>query len=308
MEFHTAVPSSARRKLPTLVAVVCAPACGTALAFGLGEILEAPLSLAVFFAWCLGNLLLVRSSRIKSGKMEAELGESEKRLRELSARLLSLQEEERKRIAREVHDSIGSYVSGVKIGLENFLDRMERGEGRPESLEMLIEMLREAIKECRRVTVELRHPIIDDCGLIAALESMSRRFREFCPEVEVRCTADMDENEIEESLKIVVFRLVQEALSNVRKHGNAREIAISLVARESRMELTIEDDGAGFDVEALGNGSENGSGFGLTSMRERVQLSGGSFSIRSTPGAGTVIRASWAIRPPSARTAPAESL
>jgi signal transduction histidine kinase len=103
----------------------------------------------------------------------------------------------------------------------------------------------------------------------------------------------LEEEDIPDDLKIVLFRVMQEAFHNIAKHGKAQRVCLTLGKAGGRIELVIEDDGRGFDPEAVASGHNAGSGFGLTGMKERTELSGGSFSIHSRIGKGTTVRASW---------------
>ena len=106
---------------------------------------------------------------------------------------------------------------------------------------------------------------------------------------------DMEEKEIPEPLKIVIFRVLQEALNNISKYGKANHVRISLKGITGKLEFIVEDNGQGFDIEHMRYVKSSKRGFGLTSMKERIELSGGAFAIESTPGVGTVVRASWPI-------------
>ncbi len=226
---------------------------------------------------------------------ERALRESESALRRLSARLLSAQEEERKRIARELHDSIGSSLTGIKTFLQAALTRHRRGEPVEEALEHLLAVTEGAIEESRRIMTDLRPSILDDFGIVRTLGWFCREFVRMHPNVFVEEAVDLSEAEIPDTLRIVIFRVVQEAFHNIAKHSGAEYVTVDFRVREGRIHLAIEDNGRGFDVSAVLGLRQRGQGMGLTSMKERTELSGGVFEIQSVPGEGTVVRASWPV-------------
>ncbi len=229
-------------------------------------------------------------------KAEEALLESENRLRLLSAKLLSAQEKERKRIAGELHDSIGSLLSSIKIGLENTVNVAKNSGFRPEMLQSLIGLTRHAMEESRRITADLRPSMLDDLGVLTTLGWLTRNFQSVYPAVSVKINLLVEENDIPDHLKIVIFRVVQEALHNVAKHSGATRVILKLEKRDNLIRMRIEDNGLGFDSSLLSGKEEKG--LGLVSMSERVGYSGGSIVIESKEGHGTCISASWPLEPP----------
>lgn len=221
---------------------------------------------------------------------EEALSESEKRLRLLSSELLTVQESERKRIAREIHDGIGQTLAAIKFALESKLGQMGGGAASPEaSVENIISLAQNGIEESRRIQMDLRPSILDDLGILATLSWFTREFQKVYSHISIEKEIDLQENEVPDSLKVPLFRVIQEALNNIAKHSKAALVRLSLGKNEDKIELNIEDNGMGFDLENYRKG------LGLTSMRERTELLGGSFAIESAPGKGTTIRASWPI-------------
>ena len=241
----------------------------------------------------INSLLLERSIRYARERKRAEeaLRESERRLRSLSSKLLTAQEEERKRIAGEIHDSISSSLSAVKYGLENALQQTEQGKTTPESLKALISMTQNAVEESRRIMTDLRPSILDDLGIVSTIGWFCRGFEKTYSNIRIEKGIALEESEVPEPLKIVIFRVMQEAFHNIAKHGKAEQVNLGLGKRDRVIELTIKDNGVGFDLDS----ANFRKGLGLTSMRERAELSGGSFKIESIRGAGTMIRASWPL-------------
>jgi PAS domain S-box-containing protein len=223
-------------------------------------------------------------------RAEEALRESENRLRLLSSQLINVQEAERKRIAREIHDSIGQILAAIKFGLESKLSQMGGGTAPSGvSIENIISLTQNGIEESRRIQMDLRPSVLDDLGILATIGWFTREFQKVYVHISVEKQISVEENEIPNSLRTVLFRVMQEAMNNVAKHSKANLIRLSLKKVDDRIELCIEDNGAGFDPETIKKG------LGLTSMRERTDLSGGSFEIESVPGKGTIIRAQWPI-------------
>lgn len=230
---------------------------------------------------------------------ENALRQNERQLRDLSARLLSAQEEERKRIAAELHDSLGSSLSAIKMGIENARAPVDRAKSSSELLEAPLAWAQLAIDEVRRLMAELRPPVIDDMGAIAALQWFFRQFRTTYPGIGLEAEIGIEEREIPEVLRIVIFRIAQEAFHNIAKHSRATRVGFSLVRRNNTITLEIEDNGAGFDLETGLSKSSGEQRFGLAGMKERAELAGGFFTLRSVPGKGTTVRAQWPLKGPA---------
>jgi PAS domain S-box-containing protein len=225
------------------------------------------------------------------------LQESEGRCRYLSTQLLMVQEEERRRVALDVHDSLGSRLAGLKIRLATMRDMPEEAEVMPVAsmLDKILPFVEESIMEVRRIQNALRPPLLDDLGLKATLRWLSREFRESMPQIAVETTIEVEEEEIPDSLKIVMFRICQEALNNTAKHSAADLVRISLGRVRDKLELVVRDNGRGFDLGGVSGKRGEKGGLGLSSMRERTQLSGGDFSVETGDGSGTTVRAVWAL-------------
>ncbi len=213
--------------------------------------------------------------------------QAEEHMRWLSARVLSAQEEERKRIGRELHDSTAQTLSGIKFMMEAELARMDKAHLAYDTgtIHKTISLLREAIVELRRIIMDLRPTVLDDLGLLAALRWLQSEFPTQHG-MNFRLWLDMDEQCLDEMQKSVLFRVAQEATANVARHSNADALSLSLERQDNTCLLTITDNGAGFDVNTAGP-----SGIGLDSMRERLELVDGELRIVSEPGKGTQIQA-----------------
>jgi PAS domain S-box-containing protein len=224
----------------------------------------------------------------------AELEKANEELRQIPSKLIAVQEEERKRLAAELHDSIGQTLAAVKFWVEVVLKLGDGGDVRAvlNRLEQFIPILQRSIEETRCIYMGLRPSMLDSMGLLATLEWLRRECMGLYPEHHIELETGVAEKEIPETLKINIFRIVQEALNNAAKHSKAEWIDISLSRGAKGIELVISDDGVGMDLELILQANTARS-LGLTSMRERAELSGGCFSIESTAGEGTTIRACW---------------
>ncbi len=222
------------------------------------------------------------------------LRENEKELRAIPSRLIAVQEDERKRLASELHDSIGQTLAALKYRVEVILDARDRGElGRAlELFESFVPILQHSIEETRSIYMGLRPSILDSLGVVATLEWFCREFQKIYPGRHIEVEAGIKEEEIPEPLKIAVFRIIQESLNNIAKHSKADWVGLSLAKRRDAIELTITDNGIGMDLGTISQTNALTT-LGLRSMRDRAEHNGGTLSIESTPGKGTTVRVVW---------------
>jgi PAS domain S-box-containing protein len=233
---------------------------------------------------------------IRVQERTADLGRTNEALRHLSSKLLSAQEEERRRIAGEIHDTLGSCLSGIKFKVDNALQEVRKGASvSMESLSAIIPVIQEGIEECRRMQMDLRPSILDDLGLLATLSWFCRRYQTIYTGIKVELEQTLEEADIPNALKIIIFRVMQEGMNNIAKHSGADLVQLSLRKMDGSIELSLEDNGQGFDLKKVLGSESTKRGLGLTSMRERTELSGGSFAIESAEGKGTILRASWPL-------------
>jgi two-component system sensor histidine kinase UhpB len=207
------------------------------------------------------------------------------RLRQMSSQVLTAQEEERKRIARELHDDTAQALTSVLVRLR-LLERSAAGDERLRAgITELRDLTGETLEGVRRMAIDLRPPMLDDLGLEAALQAFVQDFSRRWP-VKAKFTSGRL-GRLSPDVELVLYRIVQEALSNVAKHASASRVEARLTRRGRSLRLVIEDDGCGFDVEAT-MGSR-ASGLGLFGMEERLALIGGSVQVESAVGRGTRI-------------------
>jgi two-component system sensor histidine kinase DegS len=208
----------------------------------------------------------------------------------MGLRIIQAQEEERQRVARDIHDGPAQSMSNVVLKAEicERLFSVDLEKARDE-LQKLKDIVRDCLKDVRKIIYNLRPMSLDDLGLIPTLQRLILTFRN-----ETGIEATFNKNgvfdDIRPGISLTIFRIVQEALSNVQKHSGAKNVAISLDFTDKEIKLHIYDDGKGFDSEAVKvNTEDTDAGFGLYSMNERVELLGGSFELTSMPGKGTRI-------------------
>lgn len=213
---------------------------------------------------------------------EATVRRSEQALRSLSDRLLVIQEKERTRIARELHDDLGQLLTALKMDIGGLL-RTEMSEERKGQLVARLEStLDETVESIQRISAELRPGALDDLGLIAALESEARLFEERSG-IEVELS--LDEVRLERAVETAIFRITHEVLTNTARHAAASRVEIRLRQRDRDVLLEVRDNGVGVSDEKLADPQS----LGLTSIRERATLAGGEADIRGITGRGTIV-------------------
>lgn len=217
----------------------------------------------------------------------ADLRRSEERLRRLHSDLISAQEAERKRIAQDLHDSIVATMGAIKFSLEGKLSEMGKGGSPRITLEKIIENIAHCIEDTRRIMMNLRPSMLDDLGLLPTIEWHCREFQKTYAQIKIHREIGLQEEEIPSSLKLLIYRVMQESLNNIAKHSGATLVYLTLGSEKDRIKLAIRDNGHGFDTQKVRKG------MGIGTMSERVEFLGGEFSIESTPGEGTIVRASW---------------
>ena len=231
-------------------------------------------------------------------RLEAEIAERKKigeRLRHLSARLMEAQETERRNVALDLHDGLGGHLMAIKMALESKLDDVKKGQPASESITMkeIKGLVKDCIRELGRIQHNLRPSVLDNLGIGPALRSLCREFQNQQKNIETSWKIEIDESYLSEELKTVIYRITQEAFTNAAKHSGAENMSLSLTHGQGNIQLKIKDDGCGFDTEKALSPDKVRQGIGLSSMEERCELLGGSFSIHSQEGKGTTIHASW---------------
>lgn len=216
--------------------------------------------------------------------------------RRLLAQVLSAQENERRRIARDLHDSLGQALTSLMVGLRVIEDSSTEPAVQAQARE-LRRIGSETHDDVRRLARGLRPAILDDVGLVPALE---RFLQELSVSQEVDASLDatcQEHARLSEDVETSVFRIVQEAASNAVRHGHAKHLRVKLSCNSTELHIDVEDDGRGFDVASNTNSNEMNSPFGLLSIHERACLLGGEAQISSKPDAGTHVRVHFPLIP-----------
>jgi signal transduction histidine kinase len=236
----------------------------------------------------------LRNEVIRREVAEKQLRTSRDELAVLSAQLIRAQEGERKRIAQELHDSVGQSLSAVKYTVERALEllRQPKKGGSAAVLELAVKRIQETAESIRAISMNLRPAILDDLGVASALRWFCRDFEETYPSLTVSVELGVEDRDVPDRLATVVYRCAQELFNNVAKHADANVVRVHLVMAEHELQLIVEDDGVGVEASTS---EERYRGSGLRNLRERAQMTGGSFSIASVKGGGTLARLSWPL-------------
>jgi len=218
------------------------------------------------------------------------------RLKHLSAQLFRAQEEERKRVAEEIHDELGQATLAIKMAVENALYHFDESPaGVKRSLQSASNLSKGTVEKMRRMQNALYPPALADFGVITALNGFLNDFINIYPAT-VHRNINLMEKDIPGHLRVTVFRLAQEALYNSGKHSDAENITLSLEMTDSSFMLAVSDDGRGFDPDEVLRYPDTRLGLGLTSMRERAEMHHGTMEIDSKLGHGTTIRCVWPLK------------
>ncbi len=217
------------------------------------------------------------------------LRDSEQKLRRLASQLLTVQEKERRRVARELHDELGQDLTVLKIHLVAIENKLRRDQqGLKLSCEHLLGYIDAVIENVRRLSWDLSPSILEDLGLSSSLKHL---VQEICRNNNMLLSVAVDEidNLFSPEVKINIYRIFQESLTNVVRHAKASRIAVEIKKKEDRVIFRLKDDGQGFDVKKARSRSLEKRGLGLTTMQERALMSGGTLSISSRKGRGTEV-------------------
>ena len=222
--------------------------------------------------------------RFERDRLEVEVERRTRDITQIANHLQTAREDERSSLARELHDELGGLLTAAKLDVARMRSRLAAAP--PEVLERMVHLVKtldEGIALKRRIIEDLRPSSLSNLGLKAALEILCTEFAE---RSELEVTTSIDELPLDDAGKLTVYRLVQEALTNVAKYANARRVEVSVRARREWADISVRDDGVGFDPNAA-----RATAHGLAGMRFRVQSGRGELKIRSRPGQGTTIHA-----------------
>jgi signal transduction histidine kinase len=239
-------------------------------------------SLAVGMGLLLAGFTIWRTLRLEQELEQRyrEVLHTQEELKELSARLVSAQEEERRTISRELHDEVGQSLSALLMEAGNAAANIPPAQVR-QHVDSIKKLAEASVNIIRNMTLLLRPSMLDDFGLVPALEWQARELSKRTG-IRVQVAAADSAGELPDALKTCIYRVVQEALHNCARHAQAHAVRVVVRQEDSRIVLSVEDDGRGFDARRV-------RGLGLVGMEERVRHLGGVFHVRSTPGGGTKV-------------------
>jgi len=226
---------------------------------------------------------------LENANLYASSREKQVRVEQLLSKVIVAQEEERKWIAGEIHDSIAQSMVGILTKVQTSQSLLTVSPDKvPHELEELRKIVAESVKEVRQIIFNLRPTSLDDLGLVASLENLIKRIeREGALEVEL--IVNERDRRVPPILETVAYRIVQEALNNVKKHSRARKAWVELYFEPAKLSIKIVDNGKGFNWADISQKFKEGESFGLFSMKERAQLMGGSVDISSNENKGTTV-------------------
>jgi signal transduction histidine kinase len=236
----------------------------------------------------LSSLASQAASALENARLYEELAERERELHELVGRIMTAQEEERRRVAYEVHDGFTQMAAAAYRRLALFAEhRPPEDEQDRQELEGAVALVQRTVAEARRVIANLRPTTLDDFGLATAIRMQVEDLRS--EGFDAIFAETLGGERLPATLETALFRVAQEALANVRKHAETNRVYVALGRRDGFVRLEVRDRGRGFEAAEVGRGGEPGVRVGLSSMRERIALLGGSLEIRSEPEAGTSV-------------------
>ena len=234
------------------------------------------------------NLAPAMVEALMHHRAEEALKASESKLRYLADQLLTAQENERKRLASELHDELGHALLALKLHLSQVEKKMlPEQEDLKKVLRSQLEYINEVIQEVRRLYHDLSPGDVEDLGLTKALVALVNDFAGHLPQTEWQVDLGNLEGMFSLPVQTIIYRLIQEALTNIGKHANCTIVTISSRKEQDRVRLTVQDNGAGFNLDSLN--SRAGRGVGLVAMEERLNMIGGSFAIESREQQGTTL-------------------
>jgi two-component system, NarL family, sensor histidine kinase UhpB len=222
-----------------------------------------------------------------------------------ASQIINAQEQERKRIARELHDETSQVLTSLLISLAILEESITTQEAR-ERIADTRKLAHQTLRAIRNLSIDLRPSALDDLGLLPALRWYVKEYQQKCA-IEVEFAATGFKGRLPAEMETALYRIVQESLTNTARHANARKVIITMREDEDMVFATIADDGCGFDMDALRKSPDQDRGLGLAGMNERALLLDGSLTINASPGHGTVIEVQMPLEPTEGLSTPVTS-
>jgi signal transduction histidine kinase len=219
----------------------------------------------------------------------AERQQAEAARESLRRQLLNAQEEERRRIARELHDQMGQNLTALNLGLKSLLDGDTHSQNLARLVRPLQELATQTARDLHQVALELRPAALDDLGLVKAVRNLAESWSARC-RIEVDFEAgEYEADSISKEIEMTVYRVIQEGLNNVAKHSGAKHVGLVLRCAADHVQTIIEDDGCGFDIDSAHSSMNGRRRLGLLGIQERLGIIGGSLNIESAPSCGATL-------------------
>jgi PAS domain S-box-containing protein len=221
---------------------------------------------------------------------EEALRESEKQLRYLSTQLLTIQEQERKRISGELHDELGQALAVIKLRINFIKKRLRKDQPvMNEDCEGTLQYIDQVIENVRRLSRDLSPSILEDLGFSAALRWMVNEFMKHDHPLKISLEVEDIDHLVSQKAHIILYRIFQEVLNNIEKHAHATYVSLAIKKEGDAISFSVEDNGKGFDLSEIMTRNSTEKGLGLATLKERVRMLGGSLNLRSKEGRGTRI-------------------
>jgi PAS domain S-box-containing protein len=227
--------------------------------------------------------------------LEQRVRERTAELANLSSELLVTHEKEKRQISYDLHDKIWQTLEIIKFDIECLFSERDEvdWEDFHRTSKQVVSAIQDAVAKIRSIQGDLWPSVLDDVGILATIEWYCREFGKNHSGLSIEKHVDLAEEDVPPSMKVVIYRVMQEAMNNVAKHSQASHVFLSLIKKENLLEFTVKDNGIGFDLEEIIVKRHPWGGLGLLSMKERTELSGGLFGVESGRNKGTTVRASW---------------
>lgn len=227
-------------------------------------------------------------SRVEKARLFEAVGEQREQLRTLTRKLTEVQETERKQLARELHDELGQTLTAISMNIAAVRKELNRGQldTAGQRLNEASQLVEQTLEQVRELSLNLRPPMLDDLGLAPTVRWYVQRYAERS-DAAVQLELGEFERRLDPDLETTLYRVLQEALTNIARHARARNIHLRLQCTPTEIIAYVEDDGVGFDVAAVLDHDRHIGGAGLLGMRERIALMGGALTVVSEPGVGT---------------------